>query len=313
MAVTVTNRKVLQLAGSTIEKIKALTGDEAIQERELLLAVDTGELIVGIGGGSYKVIGSGGSDGGSFKATLGTTAEREAAEAVEGTLFFDTDLNTLFIGDGTEWKEAGSAFELPENVLVKIEDATENNVATFTADGGIQDSGFAIDDTANTSKTLWSAEKITQAITDSVNGLTWQAPVKSVVSELPASPAEGDRYLILADETNEAPENAGRIAEYNGTAWVVVDPVDGMAVFAQDTDKQYTYNGAEWVDISAGLKYHAGNGIDITDNVISTKLQENSGLVSTAEGLGMALDGVTLVVNAETGKVEIGTLDFGEF
>lgn len=36
----VTNRKLLQLAGSTLAKIKALTGDEAIQPRELLVATD---------------------------------------------------------------------------------------------------------------------------------------------------------------------------------------------------------------------------------------------------------------------------------
>ena len=40
----VTNRKVLKVAGSTLANIKALNGDNAIQERELLVATDTGEV-----------------------------------------------------------------------------------------------------------------------------------------------------------------------------------------------------------------------------------------------------------------------------
>jgi len=71
----VSNRKVLQLAGSTLENIKALAGEDAIQGRELLVATDTKQLILGNADGSYTVIGSAG---------VGTTSEREAALPQKG-------------------------------------------------------------------------------------------------------------------------------------------------------------------------------------------------------------------------------------
>ena len=71
----VTNRKVLQLAGSTLDSIKGLVGDNAIQARELLVATDTQQLILGNADGSYTVIGSAG---------VGTTVEREAAAPQKG-------------------------------------------------------------------------------------------------------------------------------------------------------------------------------------------------------------------------------------
>ena len=47
------NRKFLQLAGSTLAKIAALEGENAVKARELLVATDTGTLIIGTGSGAY--------------------------------------------------------------------------------------------------------------------------------------------------------------------------------------------------------------------------------------------------------------------
>ena len=149
----VTNRKVLQLAGSTLAKIKALAGEEVVQARELLVATDTGDLVVGLGGGNTKIIGSAG---------IGTTAERNAATPTKGQFFFDTDRKTLFVADGTNWIDCGG----------KVVDAVENNITVFDAEGGAKDSGFAIDDSKTGNKVIWSSEKVVEAITDSVNGMS---------------------------------------------------------------------------------------------------------------------------------------------
>ena len=118
-----------------------------------------------------------------------------------------------------------------------------------------------------------------------------------------------------------------------------------MAVFLEDTDHQMAYNGTDWVDISAGFTYYAGNGIDLTNNTfsavantaagiavdgngiaavvdessivfdgngaISAKVKANDVLnVDASDGLNVALDGVTVVKNASN-QIEVQDLDFG--
>lgn len=288
----VTNRKLLQLAGSTLENIKALAGDEVIQARELLVATDTGNIVVGLGDGNYNLIGS---------AAMGTTEVREATTPVKGNFFFDTDHGHLFIGDGTTWVPASGGH---------VVDATEDNIAVFDDNGTVKDSGYSIDDSKTGDKVIWTADKVTSAITNSVNGMSWQAPVKSVVDTLPTEPApvEGDRYLVIAEEG----DNKDKIVTFDGTEWVATDPVDGMAVFVEDTDHQYAYNGTEWANISAGFTYEAGNGVSLSDNKFSAKAKEKSGVEVTADGIALVTDGESIVVN-ESGEAEFGNLDFGVF
>lgn len=221
--------------------------------------------------------------------------------------FFDTDEGNLYIGTGTAWQVAVAALDT-SNFVEKVADAVENNIAVFDANGAVADSGLKVDDSAADDKAIWTAAKITEAITDAVNGMSWQAPVKSVVSELPASPAKGDRYLVIA----ETGDQKDKIVEYNGTAWVATNPVDGMAVFVEDTDQQYAYNGTEWANISAGFTYAAGNGIELVDNKFSVKAKEKGGIAVTADGVAVDVDATSIVLNAD-GKLEVGTIDLGEF
>ena len=270
-----TNRKILQLAGSKLATINALSGVDAIKERELIVSTDTGTLMLGKGDGSYKVVGN---------ALRGATAERAAVQPLAGTFFFDTTQNLLFIADGSSWQLAGG---------LKIDGAVENNVAVFDAAGSVKDSKFSINDTSSAADVLWSSERIVKAITDSVNGMSWQAPVKKVVAALPtADLAEGDRYLVLGGSSDK--EN--KIVTYKGGKWVDTAPVDGMAVFVEDTDAQYAYNGTAWVSITAGFTYHAGNGIILSDNTFTAKAAAGSAVVVDAEGISVATDGQAIVV-----------------
>lgn len=421
----VENRKLLQLAGSTLEKILALNGDNAIQARELLVATDTHQLVLGNGDGTGTIIGS---------AVVGTS--HATADPKAGQFYFDTTDNNLYIGTGTEWKpvldldafairdddgvenniakldangnavdsgmkfadtladgddgattvysakkvEAAIAAALSaaaDESITKVDDAVENNVPVFTADGEVKDSGFSfadtlptnndgasivfsakkvnelleaaaddvednyipkvasatvnaiatltsdgdvqdsgvsIDDNSQSTTNLWSAEKTAQAIADAVNGLSWQKPVKSAVKKLAddVTPVAGDRYLVLADAEGDFAGHDNTIAEYDGSAWVFYTPVDGAAVFAEDDDDQWAYNGADWVNIASALSYSAGNGINIADKTITAVVKANNGLTVGQEGIELVLDETSLVVNDE-GKVEVNDLDFGTF
>ena len=378
------NRKVLKLAGSTLANVAALTGADAIEARELLCTTDTGTLILGTGGGNYRMIGA---------VLSGTTAERNLATPTEGQLFLDTTETVLYLGDGTQWVKAAmgasdvdlstlvekvasaTAGNLPQltadgaiedsgvaaaNVMQKVASASADNIAALDAngnvvDGGIDkadlqqklasatagnvltadangfmqdsgtaladvqtkltgatqgnllavdangfmaDAGFKLDDNGSAATDIWSAQKVADAITSAVNGLSWQAPVKGEATAPGATPAAGDRYLVKATATGDFAGKEGKIAEYDGTAWKFVDPVDGMAVFLEDTDHQMAFNGTDWVDISAGFTYSAGNGIDITNNAISVAAKTDGGLVVDNNGVAVDVDTTSVVLDA---------------
>ena len=395
------NRKFLQLAGSTLAKIAALNGENAVKARELLVATDKGLLILGTGSGEYKTIGA---------VIRDTLANQSNYTPEAGILFFDTTNSELYIGSGSAWEraqyqaiplvtsatagdlvkvkadgtledsghaEADVQFKLTSSttghvltadasgfmadsgtaladvqtklgtftaghiltandsgfmadsgtaaadVQTKVSGATTDNVASFTSNGFVEDSGIAkadiqtklttkttgdvlkvdangfmedagflaadvqqkltghtsgniltvnaqgfmadsgtkLDDTGTSASDLWSAAKITEYVTSSISGMSWQAPVKSVVTAPAGTPAEGDRYLVKATATGAFAGKEGKIAEYDGSSWVFTNPVDGMALFVEDTDEQYAYNGTAWVNISAGFTYTAGAGL----------------------------------------------------
>ena len=107
------------------------------------------------------------------------------------------------------------------------------------------------------------------------------------------------------------------------------------------------YNGTEWVDISSGFTYTAGNGLQLVNNEFSVVAKPSSGIavdgsgvaavvdttsivfdangaisakvkaddvlnVSATDGLNVALDGVTVKKNASN-QIEVYDLDFGTF
>lgn len=408
------NRKFLQIAGSTLAKIQALSGENAVKEREILLAVDTGTLIVGTGSGAFKQIGS---------VPKGTSAQRTATSPVDGQLYLDTTEVMLYRGNGTEWEkcvdviptvktptagnlvkvkadgtledaghaEADVQFKLTSstenNVLVadangfmvdsgtaiadvqkKVASATngdlagldangfvtdsgvlaadvqtklttkvadnllsvkadgfmedsgiakadvqtkltsgnfaDGNILKVTATGFMADSGFKFNDSGTGANDVWSAQKVTDAITSAIAGMSWQSPVKEFTTAPNGTPAAGDRFLVKATATGDFTGKEGTIAEYDGTEWKFTNPVDGMAVFIENTDHQMAYNGTAWVDISSAFTYTAGNGVDITNNTISAVVKANSGLALDSNGLSADLDATSVVIDAN-GKISL--------
>lgn len=71
-------------------------------------------------------------------------------------------------------------------------------------------------------------------------------------------------------------------------------------------------NGTEWVNISAGFTYHAGNGIAIENNTISVVAADGGALTVGATGVNVNVDGVTIVVN-DSNALEVQNVDFGTF
>lgn len=64
--------------------------------------------------------------------------------------------------------------------------------------------------------------------------LPWLAVNSMTVTAPPASPAQGDAYLVPAGATGAWAANIGRIAEWSGTAWSYAVPTDGHGIGLPD-------------------------------------------------------------------------------
>ena len=126
-------------------------------------------------------------------------------------------------------------------------------------------------------------------------GLSWQEPVESVGTALPATAAIGDRFLNTAD---------GKI--YTSTdvdTWNTgVLPEDGYALFDRGNETGYVYSGTAWVQFTGTGQITAGVGLSKTANVININLgagiaelpsDEVSVDLFTSGGLFLTVDGST--------------------
>ena len=65
-----------------------------------------------------------------------------------------------------------------------------------------------------------------------------QLSVLSRVAAVPASPADGDIYIVTADN---------RVAVRDSGAWSYYVPVEGWTAWVRDSDVRVTFNGTAWV------------------------------------------------------------------
>lgn len=95
-------RKIIKLAGGSYTRLKALSGSEQLQGREVVITTDTHELYVGNGDGSFDLLGN--ILFGNLKDDI-TTVDPQ-----KGRMFFDEITKCLFIGNGTGWKRIGISY-----------------------------------------------------------------------------------------------------------------------------------------------------------------------------------------------------------
>ncbi len=61
----------------------------------------------------------------------------------------------------------------------------------------------------------------------------------------PASPSEGDVYIVAASATDDWAGEDGNIA-YFEQIWRFVTPLEGMTLWVNDEDMLYVYDGSDW-------------------------------------------------------------------
>lgn len=82
-----------------------------------------------------------------------------------------------------------------------------------------------------------------------------QAVVRSrTTTAEPASPAEGDAYIIPASATGAvwSAFDEGGLAAYQDGAWAQIAPFEGLRAWVADDDELVVFNGADWGALAGG-------------------------------------------------------------
>lgn len=99
-----------------------------------------------------------------------------------------------------------------------------------------------------------------------------QAVLDKDLTAPPGSPTKGDRYIVGPSATGAWASQDKKIAWYDGAAWVFDAPIAGWQTWVADEVKQYTYNGTNWMALTA----------DMTKAIYDT---DNDGIVDKAESV----------------------------
>ncbi|MBA7672696.1 hypothetical protein ES703_80882 [subsurface metagenome] len=160
----------------------------------------------------------------------GIAAGLHASRPATGTVnefYFSTDLGIWAHGNGTGWDECQG---LSEAYIQGLIDASITILKDY--------------------------------VDSMVQGLDWQPSVLDELATPPGSPAEGDRYLVIATATGDWAGHEKDITEWNGTSWDFTTPNKGFAVWIEDVGRQKNYNGTDWVAFGSTVDH--GNLVNVT-------------------------------------------------
>ncbi len=68
----------------------------------------------------------------------------------------------------------------------------------------------------------------------------------------PATPADGDRYIVAASPTGAWVGQTNKIAAFQDAAWMFYAPKEGWISWVADENIAVAYDGAAWVSLAAG-------------------------------------------------------------
>jgi len=134
----------------------------------------------------------------------------------------------------------------------------------------------------------------------------------------PATPNQGDRYIVAAGATGAWTGQANKIAAWVDAAWKFYSQVEGWLCYIQDEDVLVAWNGTSWTDIITGA---GGMTLSTTQTASGAKTFSGTFVVSAASaslgtstaastinvGSGATLTATSKTVNIGTGGVSTST------
>jgi hypothetical protein len=119
------------------------------------------------------------------------------------------------------------------------------------------------------------------------------------LSAPPASPADGDTYLVAASATGDWTGQDGNLAYAIDGDWRFYPPYQGLIAYIADEDALFAFDGASWVNLAALLSFQniAMVGINTTADATNKLAVKSSALLFDNSGGG---------VQAKLNKASVG-------
>ena len=209
------------------------------------------------------------------------------------------DVSTLTAGDvnlsGTLL--LGDAADVAGNPL--------QNVDTVTASG----TAISVDSPVAGQSPQTETHLTTKGYVDSVaQGLDWQESVLERRNDPPATPSDGDRYLVDDAPTGDWSANADEIAEWDAdaAAWVFYDPNEGWAVFIESINVLDTFVDGAWIDFGSAIDHGALNGTGDDDHLQYLHVDGRRSLTGSLDADDNDLENVGAVSETENVVADAG-------
>lgn len=188
------------------------------------------------------------------------------------TTTYDDAANTLTVG----FDESALSFFDGTNLTANV-DATTATFNDMTAtEGFVTTSPSSGTDIAN------------KDYVDAVaQGLDWQESVLAEQNDPPASPTDGDRYLVGATPTGAWDTHAGELTQYVTDTWEFYVPDEGTATFIENEDLLKVYQNGSWMPFGSAINHGSLTGLgndDHTQYVLVDGSRAMSGTLTLSDG-----------------------------
>ena len=149
------------------------------------------------------------------------------------------------------------------------------------------------------------------------------AVISRAIAQPPASPVNGQRYIVAASASGVWAGQNGKIAAFQDGAWIFLAPSAGWVAWVGDEAKLYAYDGTSWAIASGGLSDPAAklgiNGAADTTNrfVVASPASlfnhDGSGHQQKINKAGSAATASQVYQVAYSGRAEIGLTGDDDF
>ena len=114
--------------------------------------------------------------------------------------------------------------------------------------------------------------------------------IKSITTDTPPSPSDGDRYIVPIGATGAFASHDNELATFS-TVWSFQNPVESWFAYIDDEDAYYLYNGTVWAPINeaAPPALHAASHGAAQADAVSVEALATSGAIGqvpTSNGAG---------------------------
>ena len=242
----------------------------------------------------------------------GPISSRPTSGDYDDQMYYAVDQRILWRWDAgsSDWNAAGglgvSSQRLPvTSYLDAVDVSTLQNVDTVTASG----TAISVDSPVAGQSPQTETHLTTKGYVDSVaQGLDWQESVLERRNDPPATPSDGDRYLVDDAPTGDWSANADEIAEWDAdaAAWVFYDPNEGWAVFVESINVLETFVDGAWVDFGSAIDHGALNGTGDDDHLQYLHVDGRRSLTGSLDADDNDLENVGAVSETENVVADAG-------